>query len=61
MDISEVYTASIIDLMMEAVFTSETLIDFNNTTWRYIQEGCHLQITHSFYFQLALQPFAHSL
>jgi hypothetical protein len=29
-------------LMMEAVRTSETSIYFNETTRRYIPEGCHL-------------------
>jgi hypothetical protein len=28
-------------LMMEAVRTSETSVSFNNTTWHYIQDGCH--------------------
>jgi hypothetical protein len=37
-DISEVRTASIIALMMEAVHTSETLVNFNVITWRYIPE-----------------------
>jgi hypothetical protein len=33
----------IIALMMEAVHTSETSVYFNETTRRYIPEGCHLQ------------------
>jgi hypothetical protein len=44
-DVSEVLTASItcaITLVMEAVRTSEAPIYFNETTWRYIPEGCHL-------------------
>jgi hypothetical protein len=28
--------------MMEAVRTSETSVYFNDTTWQYIPEGCHL-------------------
>jgi hypothetical protein len=32
----------IIALMMEAVCTSETSIYFNETTWHYIPDGCHL-------------------
>jgi hypothetical protein len=37
-DVSEVRTASIIRAMMEAVRTSETLVNFNVTRRRYIQE-----------------------
>jgi hypothetical protein len=40
---SEVRTASIIIvLMMEAVHTSETSVNFNMTTWRYIPEDSKL-------------------
>jgi hypothetical protein len=28
--------------MLEAVYTSETSVYFNKTTWHYIPEGCHL-------------------
>jgi hypothetical protein len=41
-DVSEVHTASIIALMMEAVHTCETSIYFNGTTQRCIREGCNL-------------------
>jgi hypothetical protein len=41
-DVSEVRTASIIALMMEAVSTSETLDHFDVTTRRYIQEDSKL-------------------
>jgi hypothetical protein len=41
-DISELFTASIIRAMMEAVHTSDMSVYFNKTTWRYIQESCHL-------------------
>jgi hypothetical protein len=37
-DVSEVCTASIIALIMEAVRTSETSVNFNVTTRRYIPE-----------------------
>jgi hypothetical protein len=39
-DISEVCTVSIIRAMMNAVRTSEMLVNFNMTTWRYIPEDC---------------------
>jgi hypothetical protein len=29
-------------LMMEAAHTSETSVYANETTWRYIAEGCHV-------------------
>jgi hypothetical protein len=41
-DISKVRTASIIALMMEAVRTSETLVNFNMTTRRYIPEDSNV-------------------
>jgi hypothetical protein len=41
-DVSEVHTASIVALMMEAVHTSEMLVYFNESTRHYIPEGCHL-------------------
>jgi hypothetical protein len=44
-DISEVRTASIA-LMMEAVRTSETSVNFNVTTRRYIPEDSKLHIRH---------------
>jgi hypothetical protein len=34
----------LIALMIEAVLSSEMLVYFNDTTWRYIPEGCRLQI-----------------
>jgi hypothetical protein len=37
-------TASIIKAM-KAVRTSETMVYFNETTWRHIPEGCHLHNT----------------
>jgi hypothetical protein len=57
-DVSEELTASIIratkwdiapynlaqvDLMMETVRTSVSSVNFYQTTWRNIPEGCHLQ------------------
>jgi hypothetical protein len=41
-DISKVRTTSIIALMMEAVCTSETLVNFNMTTRRYIPEDSNV-------------------
>jgi hypothetical protein len=44
-DVSEVRTASIIGaiaMIMEAVGTSETSVNFNVTTWRYIPEDSKL-------------------
>jgi len=41
-DVSEVHTASIITLMMEAVSTSETSVNFSVTTWRYFPEDSKL-------------------
>jgi hypothetical protein len=38
-------TFSIISLMMEVVRTSETSVYFNETTWRSIPDGCHIQET----------------
>jgi hypothetical protein len=40
---SEVLTVSIIDLMMEAVRTSEKSVYYNGTIRRYIPEGSNLQ------------------
>jgi hypothetical protein len=41
---SEVSTAAIIiALIMETVRTSETLVSFNETIWRFILEDCRLQ------------------
>jgi hypothetical protein len=45
-DVSEGRTASIIVLMMEAVRTSETSVNFNVTTWRYIPEDSKLHTRH---------------
>jgi hypothetical protein len=46
-DVSEVLTAAIIRamsvLMMEAVSTSETKVNFYETTRRIIPEGCHVR------------------
>jgi hypothetical protein len=44
-----------IDLMMEPVRTSETSVYFNETTRRYIPEGCHLAIS---LFSVWLKPLA---
>jgi len=41
-DVSEVLTASIIRAMMEVVRTSETSVNFNETTRRYIPEDSKL-------------------
>jgi hypothetical protein len=41
-DVSEVLTAFIIALMIEAVRTSETTVKFNVTTWRYIPDDSKL-------------------
>jgi hypothetical protein len=40
-------TASTIVLMMEAVSTSETLVNFYQTTWHNIPEGSHFHATNS--------------
>jgi hypothetical protein len=47
-DLSEVLTATIIliTLMMEAVSTSETLVNFYQTTERNIPEDSHLHTSH---------------
>jgi hypothetical protein len=37
-----------ISLMTETVRTSETSVYFNESAWRYIQEGCH---HHTRYFE----------
>jgi hypothetical protein len=37
------FSGRFIALMMDAVRTSETSVYFNETTRRYIPEGCHLQ------------------
>jgi hypothetical protein len=51
-DVSEVHTASIIiALMMEGVRTSETLVNFNVTTRRYIPEGSKLYHRHHHHLQ----------
>jgi hypothetical protein len=41
-DVSEVHTVFIIALMMEAVRTSETSVNFNVTTWRVVPEDSTL-------------------
>jgi hypothetical protein len=41
-DVPEVLTFSIIVLMIEAVSTSETSVNFYQTTWRNIPEDSHL-------------------
>jgi hypothetical protein len=43
-DVSEVRTASIIALMTEALHTSETSVNINLTTRRYIPEDSKLNI-----------------
>jgi hypothetical protein len=42
-EVSEIRTASIIALMMEAVCIFETPVNFNVTTWRYIPEDTKLK------------------
>jgi hypothetical protein len=42
-------SASIIRAVMEAVRTSETSVNFNMTTWRYIPEDSKLPISILFY------------
>jgi hypothetical protein len=52
-DVSEVRTASIISvitLMMEKACTSETSLNFNVTTWRYIPKDSKLHIKWRFFF-----------
>jgi hypothetical protein len=44
--LSEVRTASIMALVMEAVQTSETPAHFHQCTRRYISEICHLNTSH---------------
>jgi hypothetical protein len=46
---SETSTVKAIALMMAAVRTSETLVYFNETTRRYIPEGCHILCSNVFY------------
>jgi hypothetical protein len=41
-DVSEVLAASVIALMMKAARTSETLVNFYQTTRRYNPEDSHL-------------------
>jgi hypothetical protein len=36
-------TSIVTAMMMEAARASETSVYFNETTWRYVQEGCRLQ------------------
>jgi hypothetical protein len=43
-NVSEVLSASTIALMMEAETTSETPIDFYQTTWRNSPGDSHLQV-----------------
>jgi hypothetical protein len=38
----DIAPCSLIGVMMEAVRTSETLVYFSETTWRYIPGGCNL-------------------
>jgi hypothetical protein len=49
-DVSEVYTASVmrtlIALVMEAVFASETSVSIYLTTWQYIPEDYKLHTRH---------------
>jgi hypothetical protein len=44
-----VLAAFIISLMMEAASTSETLVNFYQTTWCDIPEASHLQIHFDFF------------
>jgi hypothetical protein len=46
-DVSEVHTATIIRVMMEAVHTSEMPVHSNETTWRYIPEDSKLPMEES--------------
>jgi hypothetical protein len=43
-NVSEVLAASIIRTMMEAASTSETLVNFYQTTRRYNPEDSHIQV-----------------
>jgi hypothetical protein len=45
-DVSEVHTASIIKAMMEAVRISESSVNINSTTRRYIPEDFKLHTRH---------------
>jgi hypothetical protein len=45
-NISEMRTAIIIIVLMEAVHTSETSVNFNVTTWCYIPEDSKLHTRH---------------
>jgi hypothetical protein len=61
-DVAEVHTASIIALMMEAVSTSETSVNFNVTTRRYIPEDSKLRVHKLVLFQGAYTlVFSHIL
>jgi predicted glycosyltransferase len=40
-----VFTASIIRVVVEAIHMPEMLVYFNEITWRYTQQGCHLLLT----------------
>jgi hypothetical protein len=43
-DVSEVLTASVImAMMMKEGSTSKTPVNFYETTWRNVPEGCHLE------------------
>jgi hypothetical protein len=42
-DVSELHTASIIRAIMKTIHTSEMLVYFNEATWCYFLESCHLQ------------------
>jgi hypothetical protein len=46
-DILEVFAASIIALMMEAASTSETSVNFYQTTWCNIRKDSHLHTRRS--------------
>jgi hypothetical protein len=45
-DVSEVFIASIIALIMEAVLTSEMSVYFDVTTWRYVPEDSEVHTHH---------------
>jgi hypothetical protein len=43
-------------LMMEAVCTSQTSINFNETVWCYIPEGCHLHVSYKIQRKMKTLP-----
>jgi hypothetical protein len=57
-DVSEVLIASILTLMMEAARTSETLVNFYQTTRRNNPQDSHIRIEFSFISRLYKPYFA---